>query len=105
MTAEQMAAVSKRNLEHRAPTDREVQRDRNIELMRGRCAQKTAAGWSKLFGVSPRAVRSYAKELGETCKRAEYKRATGGKRVSPNAKDADAEQAAMMVEWAKRPIR
>ena len=105
MTAEQMAAVSKRNLQHRAPTDRELQRDRNIEAMRGKCADKTVTAWSQMFGVAPKTVRSYARELGERCKRAEYVRSDGGRRKGPVLEDAETSAARMMAHWATRPIR
>ena len=109
MTAEQMAAVSKRNLEHRAPTDREVQRDRNIEAMRDCCDSNTVQRWAQLLGVSDKTVRSYARELGEKCKRSEYRRAErkpiGTKSVGPAAEKRESETAALMSRWATRPIR
>lgn len=108
MTAEQMAAVAKRNLEHRAPTDREVQRDRNIERMRGCAGDCTTAKWAQMLGVSEKVVRSYARELGEKCKRAEYKRAErtpGEKRRGPQKERREAELSSMMAKWATRPIR
>lgn len=106
MTPEQMAAVAKRNLDHRAPTDREVQRDRNIEAMRGKCADKTVTAWSQMFGVAPKTVRSYARELGEQCKRADYVRASRPTKArGKQAETYEASSASMMAKWATRPIR
>lgn len=109
MTAEQMASVSKRNLQHRAPTDRELQRDRNLEAMRGKCDQHTATKWSHMLGVAPKTVRSYARELGEHCKRAEYVRAEckpiGTKSMGPAAEKRESSTAALMTKWATRKIR
>lgn len=82
-----------------------AKRQANLDAMRGRCHEKTSAAWATELGMGVDAILKYARALGEHCKRMEVNRATGGANKRERTMEAEAASAAMMAQWATRPIR
>jgi hypothetical protein len=82
-----------------------ARRAANLDAMRGRVHEKTSAAWSAELRVSVDAVLKYARDLGERCKRMEIARAAGGSNKRDRTAESEASSAALMAEWASRPIR
>lgn len=82
-----------------------ARRQANLDAMRGRCHEKTAAAWADELRMGRDAILKYAKALGEQCKRMEVNRATGGANKRDQTAESESASAALMAKWATRPIR